>query len=215
MVLKIPEYDDAKLDSYSPEKLMTLRKNAAAQGVEELILRCDERLAAMNIRKRGTRSGKSDDVRNLELEGDNQLLTFAAKINAIYDLSQATAKAESKDVKRFIARNLLGKSGASKVGGHQTRGIVAIDRYISYAIGEHVIGLGLILAQEQPVEAHKWFVSCLSQLMSDRVPVHQCVPGMDAVEDHKNQGIAYDDFKAAAEKFTELLDQIAPKKIFA
>ncbi|MGI9363307.1 MAG: hypothetical protein ACR2O7_17430 [Parasphingorhabdus sp.] len=62
---------------------------------------------------------------------------------------------------------------------------------------------------------HKWFISCSSELLPDRVPVQQCVPGMDAIKDNKNQGIAYDDFQTAAEKFSELLDQIAPKKIAA
>ncbi|MEH6790615.1 hypothetical protein [Parasphingorhabdus sp.] len=205
-------WTDEKLDNLDSRKLQNVRTNAQTEGRDDIVARCDTRLAAMKIRKGGKRSGKSDDIRILEAEGDGQLVSLATNLKAKYDLSQETAKAASGGVKGYRARNLLGKKGASKVGGHQVSGKVLVDRYISYGIGEHTVGLGLILAKEQPLEAHKWFVSSVSQLLPERVPIQLCVPGMDAIDDNKNQGIAYDDFQTAAGKFTELIDQIAPKQ---
>lgn len=211
--MKQDYWTDERLAELDAKKLLNVRTNGAAMGADDLVVRCDALLKIKNVRSPGIgRGGKPTSEKNLQAQADEKLTDLAHELLAKYDLSEETARVASIGVKGYRYLNLVGKNGNSKLGGHQLNGQMAIDRYISFQIGEDKVALGLLLAKGQPAEQHRWIVSGPKRLLPEQRPVVELVPGMNDVLTNTNEGIAFEDFEGAARGFDAILDAIAVRK---
>ena len=211
--MKQDYWTDERLAELDAKKLLNVRTNGAAMGADELVVRCDALLKLKKVRGAGImRGGKPEGEKSLQAEGDEKLTILAQDLLSKYDLSEETSRAASIGVKGYRYRSLVGKKGNSKLGGHQLKGEVAIDRYISFQLGDEKMALGLLLAKGQPPEQHRWIVSGPKRLLPEQRPVVELVPGMSDLSSNINEGIAYEDFEAAAISFEALVDALAVKK---
>ncbi len=210
-----------KENNWTPERLgkldqkglQNLRKNAETKGVSDLVSQCDEILGTMNIRSRGGQaSGKSREESDLQSEGDGLLSELGGKVIDLCDLSEIAARKASEGTKGYRYLSPLGKNGKSKLGGNQRNGTVAIDRYISYRVGNDKVSIGLLLAKGQPVEQHRWILSAPDRLLKDQKPVIEIVPGMADLVNEKNAGVVFAKFEDGAARFEEIICQIAPER---
>lgn len=85
-------------------------------------------------------NAKPSVVRDLAKEGCATIADAVALLAKEFDLTEATAKADTKQ-----PHAALGKDGKAKVGGAEKAGLAAIDRYTSYRRGQEVAVLRLIL----------------------------------------------------------------------
>jgi hypothetical protein len=206
-----------KVAELSTDALQKLRANAISHpqmaGAAEALSLCNQVLAGRSIKVARTgRSRRPDYERNAEAEAAALLTAFAKGLLAKYDLSAATAKRLSQGTKGFRALELLGKSGAAKVGGLQLNGSLALDRYISYRMKGDRVSLAFVLLKDHPIDEARWVAVGPKRLMPDALPVRLQMVGLcdvpkGYVEDF---GLVTPDFAEASVLFEGLLEQFAP-----
>lgn len=203
-----------KIASLNIPELRALKTNAQKQGNNDVMGLCEAELKRHNARVPGTRrNGRPESEANLQTEADGLLVHLAQQMLAAYDLSEVTARAASQGIKGFRYLPLIGKAGRSKLGGSQRNGTIAIDRYISYRIGDDRIALAILLAKGQQAEDHKWFLSGPESLLPNQVAPTKVIPGLEESTNYTHVGVAFDNFDHAAAKFKEIMAAFAPKKI--
>ena len=202
-----------KIASLSVPKLRALKTNAQNLSKIDIVALCEAELKRQNARGPGTRrNGRPEGEVNLQNEADGLLVHLAHQVLAVHDLSELTARAASQGIKGYRYLALLSKNGSSKLGGHQRKGAIAIDRYISYRIGNDRIALVILLAKGRQAEDHKWFLSGPKRLLPNQQTATEVIPGLDDSTGYTHLGVAFDNFDDAADKFREILAAFAPKK---
>ncbi len=200
-----------KISGLDDAKLANLRANALAKNANDLIAMCDEEIASRPIkasRKRSTRTLSADEQRNAETEAAAQLTALAKILNSRYDLTAATAKRQSVGTKGFRAVELLGKNGTAKIGGMKLKGVLAIDRYISYRCRNDRLSLGYILLKDKSAEEARWVVTGTpdvlpeGRLIVDQMSDLRNIPGL--FEDAS--GFVETEFESAAAVFETALN---------
>jgi hypothetical protein len=148
-----------KISGLDDAKLANLRANALAKNPNDLITMSDKEIASRPIkasRRRSARTLTVDQQRSAEAEAAAQLTALAKTLNSRFDLTAATAKRLSVGTKGFRAVELLGKNGTAKIGGMKLKGVIAIDRYISYRCKNDRASLGYILLKDKAAEEALW-----------------------------------------------------------
>lgn len=203
----------AKLDT---DALIRLRSNAERMAANDVLALCDAELSTRKA-KAGKSSGRTvrpDDERNAEVEAAAQLKALANMLLSKYDLSAATAKSQSQGFKGFRVLDLLGKNGSAKVGGLQLNGSLALERYISYRLGEDRVVLAYILLKDRPINEARWLVVGPQHLLPDAALItDQLEPLRDVPNAYVGDwGLVTDEFSVASAIFSKLLDSFAPVK---
>lgn len=202
-----------KIASLDIPKLRALKTNAQDQGNNDVLALCEAELKRQNAKAPSTRrNGRPDGEVNLQAEADGLLVYLAQEMLAAHDLSELTARAASQGTKGYRYLAPLSKTGRSKLGGDQRNGTMAIDRYISYRIGDDKIVLAILLAKGQQAEDHKWFLSGPERLLPNQQAATKVIPGLEESPGCTNVGVAFDNFDLAAAKFKEIMAAFAPKK---
>jgi hypothetical protein len=150
------------------------------------------------------------ELKAFEHATSEQLAEIGKAMAAKYDLSEATAKANSAGVKGFKAHKLLDSTGFAKLGGMQRDGSVAVERYISYRRGKDIVSLGVFLLKDQPVEAHEFHLIAPLALLDGGKPIAQIRPtATEAQKQTADGGLAFRDLPSAAAAFEAALAKIA------
>lgn len=204
-----------QIAALTTEGLTNLRINASQRPdhaqATDIIEWCDTELLVRKVKKSATaRRGRPGEERNAEAQADTQLIALARGLMSQYDLSPETAKGHSAGIKGFRSHALLSRKGASKVGGLQRSGQLALDRYISYRCMNDLITMEYILLNERPVEEARWVVIAPPNLMREGAPIVDQVLGLEAVAGafEGELGLVTADFGEAADQFSALVAEI-------
>lgn len=147
-----------RIESLSTSEVQSLRENALTKGYPDVAAICDVVLSTRKSTRKSGESRSSSRTKVLEAECAKQLSDLALYLSSKYDLSSATASKMSADVKGFKAHQLTAKNGQAKLGGDQRTGKVAIDRYISYRVGNEPVTLTALLISRDAQEGLMWQV---------------------------------------------------------
>lgn len=197
------------------EGISNLRANAAQKRDQvqaaDIIIWCDAELLVRKPNKQTAgRRARPHDERNAEAQADAQLTALAKGLQSQYDLSSGTAKRLPAGIKGFRAHELLSRKGATKVGGFQRNGKLALDRYISYRLMNDLIKLEYLLLNDRPTEEARWLVVAPQNLMPEGMPIVDQVSGLEAITGASvgDFGLVTEDFGQAANRFSALVAAI-------
>jgi len=200
------EWTDERLEALSTPELKNLLGNAERKSADDLAAKCKAVLETRNALKPSRTAKPRTELKEFEHTVADQIAAVGKELAAKYDLSEETAKAKSADVKGFRAHKLLDSKGSAKLGGMQRDGSVAIERYISYRLGNDTVYLGVFLPKDAAVEAHEFHVIAPATLLPDAKPIAEIRP--TATEKQKQPaaaGLAFKDLSAAAAAFDAAL----------
>ena len=124
-------------------------------------------------------------------------------------VKKTSAKAKSADVKGFRSHKLLDAKGYAKLGGSQRDGTVAVDRYISYRLGNDIVTLGVWLLKDAPIDAHEFHVSGPAAMIEGGKSFVEVRPGISEKDAQETRLIrSFKDLPSAAEAFDAALAKI-------
>jgi hypothetical protein len=203
------QWSKERIEALTTTEVQALRENAISKGFGDVANTCDEVLSTRKpIRKSGG-SRSSSPTKILEADCAKQLSDFAAYLSSKYDLSSATATKMSDGVKGFRAHQVTAKNGQAKLGGDQRTGKVAIDRYISYRLGNEPVALTALLISQESEEGLMWqvlgsekhfqkfesFTDLRSYTSNKNVGLYKC-------------GLNFTSFNEAATLFEEIISKL-------
>jgi hypothetical protein len=204
------DWSDDRIAALSNQDLKNLLANAERKAAADIIARCNAEMEKRDAAKPRKASKPRTELKEFEHAMSEQIAEIGKAMAAKYDLSEATAKANSVGVKGFKAHKLLDSTGFAKLGGMQRDGSVAVERYISYRRGKDIVSLGVFLLKDQPVETHQFHVIAPLALLDGGKPIAEIRPS--ATEGQKQTadgGLAFVDLPSAAAAFEATLAKIA------
>lgn len=138
---------------------------------------------------------------------------MATKLSLRFDFSAEKARALSVGYKRFIPHKLLDSKGKAKTGGAQKAGRVVFDRYISYRLQDDVFALLGILYTEEDEVGVRYQVLGPSSILTNFKPLGELRPYLMSGEKIgiTPGGEEFSNFEEAANRFTWMIEQVAPK----
>ena len=167
-------WTDERLEPLTPTELKNLLNNVGTQlaagrvtaiVAEDICRRIGTRIST--IRKTKLRGTRAPRAITLEKRVAVELGGFAEELAKRFDLSAETARKRSVGAARFVPHNLTAKNGEAKTGGAMKEGKLAIDRYISYRLGDTLVSLAFILFKDEPEENARYYVIGTDDVMSD------------------------------------------------
>lgn len=168
------EWTDERLEPLTSVELKNLLNNVgtrraagrvSTEDAEDLCRRIEARMSA--VRKARFHSTRPPRPMTFEKRVAIELGGIAEALAKRYDLSPATARNLSVGAKNFKAHNLTAKNGEAKTGGAMKEGKLAIDRYISYRVGESLVSLAFILFKDEPEENARYYVIGTDDVMTE------------------------------------------------
>lgn len=166
-------WTDEKLAALSDEQLLSLLENLKTQResgrvhaeiADDVTRRITERLPAkaLAVRRKRLRAHVL-----LEAKVALQLRGLAAELGQRYDLSAETARQRSRATKGFKPQALTDKHGDARTSGSTKAGRTAIERFISYRVGDSLANLAFVLLPDQPNEAGRYVLMATEDLLED------------------------------------------------
>ena len=217
------EWTSEKIAQLSLQDLRQLTENARSRGNEDLLTRCDAELLSRNSKRTSSfglpegfeRVVRTTVARELEKDAVELLIQLSNQLSAKYDLSKETATAQSAGTKRFIAHELTDKRGKPKVGGAQKSGRVVFDRYLSYRIKSQIYAILAILIDGDDPKGVRYHVVGPTDILSNALPISEVRQYLTQGETIGLADFAeeFHNFEEAAERFSFLMEQVAPKKL--
>jgi hypothetical protein len=203
------EWSDDRIAALSDQHLKNLLVNAERKSEAGLMAQCQAEIEKRNAAKPRKASKPRTEVKEFEHDMSGQLAAIGKEMAAKYDLSEETAKAKSAGVKGFRSHKLLDRQGYAKLGGSQRDGSVAVDRYISYRLGNDIVTLGVWLAKDAPIEAHEFHVSGPATMVEGGEPTLEARSGISESAQHETRRTrTFKDLPGAAAAFDAVLAKI-------
>ena len=153
------DWSDEKLAALADKDLKTLLENAERKSATDLVVKCTAELEKRDAAKPRKGPKPRTELKEFEHNVSGEIAAVGKQMAEKDDLSEETAKAKSAGVKGFRSHKLLDAQGYAKLGGSQRDGTVAVDRYISYRLGNDIVTLGVWLLKDAPIDAHEFHVS--------------------------------------------------------
>jgi hypothetical protein len=203
------DWTDERISALSDQELKNLLANAERRGAAEVAERCRAETDRRDAAKPRKAAKPRTELKEFEHAVSARIAEVGKAMAAKYDLSEETAKAKSAGVKGFKAHRLLDSKGSAKLGGHQRNGSVAVDRYISYRLGNDVVSLGAWLLKDSPVESHEFHVIAPAAMIEGGRPLAEVRAGFESSELQPGRLIrAFKDLDEAALAFDSALAKI-------
>lgn len=210
-----------KIAALSTAELNGLYRNASDANRTEIINWCEAEITARKPKPKVTFQ-KTDSfipivttsiTRSLENDAVEMLVSLAHKLQETYNFDPEKARGLSSGTKNFIPHKLLDAKGKAKVGGAQKAGRVAFDRYISYRLKDEVYALLAILFDSNEESHVKYQVFGPARLLDNFAPLSDVRPYLldDEVIGISAGGEEFNNFDEAANRFSWLIEQVAPK----
>src|SRR3982074_332262 len=204
------DWSDDRIVALSNQDLKNLLANAERKAAADIVARCNAEMEKRDAAKPRKASKPRTELKEFEHAMSEQIAEIGKAMAAKYDLSEATAKANSVGVKGFKAHKLLDSTGFAKLGGMQRDGSVAVERYISYRRGKDIVSLAVSLPKNQPVEIHEFHVIAPRALLEGGKPIAEIRPtATEAQKQTADSGLAFSDLPSAAAAFEAALAKIA------
>ena len=202
------DWTDEKISTLTDQDLKNLLVNAERKSVGDVVDKCKAEQAKRHALKPRKEGKPRSELKEFEHQMSEQLATVGKEVAGKYDLSEATAKAKSAGVKGFKSHKLLDAKGYAKLGGHQRNGAVAVDRYISYRLGNNIVALGVWLPKDQPLDAHEFHVTGPAAAIDNGRPILQVRPGPESELQAGHVAATFKDLPSAAAAFDKALAKV-------
>jgi hypothetical protein len=211
-----------KISQLTLDEVKRLAENAKERGSDEIFDLCQAEIQARKPKTKTSSSlpegfervARSAIARALEKDVVELLVQLAQKLEATYDLSTEKARALSEGTKRFQPHRLLNANGSAKVGGAQRAGVVVFDRYISYRIKENLFALLCLLIDGDDVSSVQYQVVGPQDILTNARHISELrsyLPEGTTIG-YTQFAEEFDNFEAASERFTFLMEQVAPRR---
>ena len=222
MMNRNDQWTDEKLDALDVagrrNLLANIRIGATAGKIgtddaEQLIARLELKLKSTPVRQRKVRNASHV---TLEKRVARTLGALAEELATRYDLTPETATQLSAGTKRFKAHALTDKRGEAKTGGAVKEGKIAIDRYISYRVGDSLVSLAFVLFVGEAVDRARYFVMGTTDVLDEGEPFATALPdgasyGWSAGFVERMNTLSFVDLPAASVRYEALVAKLAPK----
>ena len=203
------DWSDEKLAALADKDLKTLLANAERKSATDLVAKCTAELEKRDAAKPRKAAKPRTELKEFEHAVSGELATVGKAMAEKYDLSEETAKAKSAGIKGFRSHKLLDSHGYAKLGGSQRDGTVAVDRYISYRLGNDIVTLGVWLPKDAPIDAHEFHVSGPAAMIEGGKSFAEVRPGISEKDQQETRLIrAFKDLPSAATAFDAALAKI-------
>jgi hypothetical protein len=203
------DWSDDRIAALSDQDLKNLLANAERKSAAAVIVQCQAEIEKRNAAKPRKGPKPRTEVKEFEHEISGQLAAVGKQMAHKYDLSEETAKARSEGVKGFRSHKLLDAKGFAKLGGSQRDGTVAVDRYISYRLGNGIVSLGVWLLKDAPIEDHEFHVSAPAGMIGGGQSPAEVRPGSSEKEAQDTRQMrAFKDLPSAAAAFDAALAKL-------
>lgn len=211
-----------KISQLTLEEVKRLAENAKTRGNDEVFAFCQAEIQARKPKPKATSSlpegfervARTAIARSLEKDVVELLVQLAHNLETVYDFSTEKARALSEGAKRFQPHRLLNANGSAKVGGAQRAGVVVFDRYISYRIKDNLFALVCLLANGDDVSSVQYQVVGPQDILTNARHISELRSYLPegATIGYTQFAEEFDNFEEAAERFTFLMEQVAPKR---
>lgn len=211
-----------KVSRLDLEDVKRLAENAKVRGNEEVVALCQTELQARKPKPKASSSlpegfvkaARSAIAKNLERDAVDLLVHLADQLTSRYDLSSERARALSEGTKRFIPHRLTDAKGNAKVGGAQKSGLVVFDRYISYRLKGQIYALLALLREGDDVANVQYQVVGPKEILTNALHISELRPYLPqgttiGLTEYAEE---FSNFEEAAERFSFLMEQVAPKR---
>jgi hypothetical protein len=211
-----------KISQLTIEEVKRLAENAKAKGNEEVVTFCQAEIQARKPKSKASSSlpegfvkaARSVIAKRLELDAVDLLVQLANQLMSRYDLSSEKARALSEGTKRFIPHRLTDAKGSAKVGGAQKSGLVVFDRYISYRLKDQIYALLALLREGDDVTNVQYQVVGPQEILTNARHISELRPYLPqgtsiGLTEYAEE---FDNFAEAAERYSFLMEQVAPKR---
>src|SRR6202012_3974729 len=169
------------------------------KAVTDLVAKCAAEIEKRDAAKPRKGPKPRTELKEFEHQMSGRIADVGKQMAAKYDLSEETAKAKSAGVKGFRSHKLLDSQGYAKLGGSQRDGTVAVDRYISYRLGNDIVTLGVWLLKDAPIDSHEFHVAGPAAMIEGGKPVAEVRPGIsDKDAQDPRLMLAFKDLPSAA-----------------
>jgi hypothetical protein len=203
------DWSDDRIAALSDQDLKNLLVNAERKSAGAVIAQCQAELEKRDAAKPRKAAKPRTELKEFEHDISGQLAAVGKEMAEKYDLSEATAKARSVDVKGFRSHKLLDAKGYAKLGGNQRDGTVAVDRYISYRRGNGIVMLGVWLLKDAAIEDREFHVSAPADMIEGGKTFAEVRPGISEKDAQETRHIrAFKDLPSAAAAFDAALAKI-------
>ena len=203
------DWSDEKLAALADKDLKTLLANAERKSATDLVAKCTAEMEKRDAAKPRKTAKPRTELKEFEHAVSGELATVGKAMAEKYDLSEETAKAKSAGIKGFRSHKLLDSQGYAKLGGSQRDGTVAVDRYISYRLGNDIVTLGVWLLKDAPIEAHEFHVSGPAAMIEGGKPFVEVRPGISEKDAQETRlMLSFKDLPSAAAAFDAALAKI-------
>jgi len=203
------DWSDEKLAALADKDLKTLLGNAERKSATDLVAKCNAELEKRDAAKPRKTAKPRTELKEFEHMIAGEIAAVGKQMAEKYDLSEETAKAKSVGVKGFRSHKLLDAKGYAKLGGSQRDGTVAVDRYISYRLGNDIVTLGVWLPKDAPIDAHEFHVSGPAAMIEGGKSFSEVRPGISEKDQQETRLIrAFKDLPSAAAAFDAALAKI-------
>jgi hypothetical protein len=201
------DWTDDRIAALADKDLKTLLANAERKAAADLVAKCTAELEKRDAAKPRKGPKPRTELKEFEHAVSAEIATVGKQMAEKYDLSEETAKAKSAGIKGFRSHKLLDAQGHAKLGGSQRDGTVAVDRYISYRLGNDIVTLGVWLLKDAPVGAHEFHVSGPAAMIDGGQSFAEVRPGSSEKDDTKLIR-SFKDLPSAAAAFDAALAKI-------
>jgi hypothetical protein len=203
------DWSDEKLAALADKDLKTLLANAERKAATDLVAKCTAELEKRDAAKPRKGPKPRTELKEFEHNVSGEIAAVGKQMAEKYDLSEETAKAKSAGVKGFRSHKLLDAQGYAKLGGSQRDGTVAVDRYISYRLGNDIVTLGVWLLKDAPIDAHEFHVSGPAAMIEGGRSFAEVRPGTSEKDAQETKLIlTFKDLPSAAAAFDAALAKI-------
>jgi hypothetical protein len=203
------DWSDEKLAALADKDLKTLLANAERKSAADLVAKCTAELERRDAAKPRKTAKPRTELKEFEHAVAGELAAVGQEMAAKYDLSEETAKAKSAGIKGFRSHKLLDAQGHAKLGGSQRDGTVAVDRYISYRLGNDIVTLGVWLLKDAAVETREFHVSGPAAIIEGGKSFSEARPGISEKDLKETRLIlSFNDLPSAAAAFDAALAKI-------
>jgi len=203
------DWSDEKLAALADKDLKTLLGNAERKSATDLVAKCNAELEKRDAAKPRKTAKPRTELKEFEHMIAGEIAAVGKQMAEKYDLSEETAKAKSVGVKGFRSHKLLDAKGYAKLGGSQRDGTVAVDRYISYRLGNDIVTLGVWLPKDAPIDAHEFHVSGPAAMIEGGKSFSEVRTGISEKDQQETRLIrAFKDLPSAAAAFDAALAKI-------
>ena len=186
------------------ESVATILENAEKYGNEHLILMCLAELERRPIKRTKIIASQED-------KASNQLFQLHGCLNRSFDLSEETARRLSDRTRGFQAHRQPLNVGNIKVAGSQKSGKTFFHRYLSYRLQSEVFNISILRRRASNVIEYQ--VMGPPRLLTNFIPIAELRPFVSKQDSHELMpgGESFSNFEAAAERYTWLMGQVAPR----